>query len=514
MITTSRYSVATAFFLCVFCTTQALGQAATSAAVAKPAKAPKLNIQEAPPNRDQRAPMSYAPVIRKASPSVVNIFSTMTVRERPALNPFLNDPLFRRFFGDDSGPAPQPRERKSQSLGSGVIISPDGYILTANHVVEGADSVKVALVSGDKEYDARVVGTDPPTDLAVLKIDAKRELPAIAIADSDKLEVGDVVLAIGNPFGVGQTVTMGIVSGIGRGGFGISGYEDFIQTDAAINPGNSGGALVDAEGRLVGINTAILSRSGGFMGVGFAVPMNMARFVMERLIESGKVTRGYLGVNIQSLTPDLAKLFRLPDESAGALVGGVMPDSPAAKAGLQNGDVIVALDNKKITDSRALQLMVARTPPGTRVTLRVLHAADGGKPEEKPVTVVLGTLPQEAVAGTNLEKPGTGSSTLDALDGIEVTDLDNATRRQFNVPRDVRGALVVNLDPGSVAAQAGLRAGDVILEIDRQPVRSAEEAVKLSEQAKGGRVLLRAWSRSETGQSGTRYIVVEGSRKR
>ncbi len=246
----------------------------------------ELTIQDTPINRDLKAATSVAPVVKKVAPSVVNIYSTVTVQERP--NPLFNDPFFRRFFGGEYGGQTQPRTRREQSLGSGVIVSPDGYILTANHVVEGADKVKVALASGEKEFDAKIIGTDPATDTAVLKVDGKN-LPAITIADSDKLEVGDVVLAVGNPFGVGQTVTMGIVSALGRGGFGINNYENFIQTDAAINPGNSGGPLVDAEGRLVGINTWIISRSGGFQGLGFAVPINMARYVMERLISDGKV---------------------------------------------------------------------------------------------------------------------------------------------------------------------------------------------------------------------------------
>ncbi|HVV70140.1 MAG TPA: trypsin-like peptidase domain-containing protein, partial [Verrucomicrobiae bacterium] len=272
-----------------------------------PARAPvKLHVEDAALNRELKAPISFAPVIQKVAPSVVNIYSTTTVREHSSDNPLLNDPFFRHFFGDQFGHNGQGREHKAQSLGSGVIVSPDGYILTANHVIDGSQSVKVSLANGETEYDAKIIGTDPPSDLAVLKISVGKKLPALPVADSDKLEVGDMVLAIGNPFGVGQTVTMGIISALGRGGLGISGYEDFIQTDAAINPGNSGGALVDAEGRLVGINTAILSRSGGFQGVGFAVPVNMARFAMDRITRFGKVTRGYLGVYIQPLTPDLA----------------------------------------------------------------------------------------------------------------------------------------------------------------------------------------------------------------
>jgi serine protease Do len=473
----------------------------------------KLKIEETPLNRDIKAPISFAPVAKKVGPGVVNIYSTMTIRERPSPNPFFGDPFFRRFFGDEFGQQ-QPRNRKAQSLGSGVIVTADGYILTANHVVEGADIVKVALSDGEKEFEAKVIGTDPPTDVAVLKIDAKKDLPALTIGDSDKLEVGDVVLAIGNPFMVGQTLTMGIVSALGRGGLGITGYENFIQTDAAINPGNSGGALVDAQGRLVGINTAILSRTGGFQGVGFAVPINLARFVMDRLISTGKVARGYLGINIQALTPELAKEFHLPDESSGVLVGGVSPDSPAARAGLVDGDVILDVNSKKVSDPRNLQLLVSQTAPGTKVNVRVLHSQPGSKAVEKTVPVTLGELPTEMLAGRERKPPGEGGQqSMDALDGVEVTDLDQAVRRQLNVPRTLHGALVVNLDPESTAAEAGLREGDIIVEINRQPVRNANDAVALSEKAKGDRVLLRVWSRGpEGGPGGTRYVVVDNSK--
>ena len=484
----------------------------TSAAANPPAK---LNIQESPLDRSLKAPISFAPVVKRVAPSVVNIYSTTTVKERPSMNPFFNDPFFRRFFGDQfGGDDAQPREHKAQSLGSGVIISPDGYILTANHVVEGADSVKVALSTGEKEFEAKIIGTDPPTDVAVLKIEVKKTLPAVAIGDSDKLEVGDMVLAVGNPFAVGQTVTLGIISALSRGGLGITGYEDFIQTDAAINPGNSGGALVDAEGRLVGINTAILSRTGGFQGVGFAVPINMARYVMDRLITTGKVTRGYLGVDIQPLTPDLAKEFRLPDESSGALVGGVRPNSPAGKSGFVDGDVIVDFNGKKVTDPRSLQLAVAQTAPGTKVSVQVLRD-ENGKTVEKTLNTTLGELPSEAIAGNNRSQRQNegGSQSMDALDGVEVAELDAAARRQFDIPRTLHGALVVNVDPNSAVAEAGLQQGDVIVEINRQPVRNAEDAVNLSEKAKGDRVLLRVWSRAGGGGTGgTHYLVVESSK--
>ena len=471
----------------------------------------KLNLDEAPINRELRAPISFAPVAKRIAGSVVTIYSTLTIHEQSVPNPLLNDPFLRRFFGNQFGQM-EPRDRKEQGLGSGVIVTSDGYILTANHVVAGADTVKVALSDGEREFDAKVIGTDPPTDVAVLRINARRALPAITLGDSDKLEVGDMVLAIGNPFAVGQTVTLGIVSALQRGGFGISGYEDFIQTDAAINPGNSGGALVDVEGRLVGINTAILSRSGGFQGVGFAVPINMARFVMEQLIEFGKVARGYLGISIQSLTPQLAKEFNLPDESSGVLIGGVTANSAAGRAGLEDGDVIVEFNGKKVTDPRSLQLLVSQTAPGSKVRLRVLRGAPGTRPKEKTFTATLAELPQEALASLNPNAPEEANpQTPDALQGVEVTDLDAATRRQMRIPRAVQGALVVSVDPDSTAAQAGLTQGDVLMEINRQRVRTADDAVALSQSVKGNHVLLRVWSRMDGGPGGTRYLVVDNS---
>jgi serine protease Do len=480
-----------------------------------PTAAPKLIIQDKPVNRDVRAGASFSGVIKKVAPSVVNIYSTLTLRDRDRSmgNPLFDDPMFRRFFGDDFGEQRQPRERKAQSLGSGVIVSSDGYLLTANHVVEGADKVRVALASGDKEFEAKVIGTDPPTDIALLKIEGNN-LPAIPVADSDKLEVGDIVLAIGNPFGVGQTVTMGIVSAIGRGGFGINDYENFIQTDAAINPGNSGGALVDAEGRLIGINTAIFSRSGGNMGVGFAVPISMARFVMDRITSEGKVARGYLGIDIQPLTPELASDFNLPADSSGVLVGGVRPDSAAEKAGLKEGDLILDINGKKISDPRNLQLLIAQTAPGSKIVIRVLRSEGGRKPVEKTVTTTLAELPQDALASRGRNSSGERNpSTMDALDGVEVTDIDSRVRRRLELPANVRGALVTNIDPDSHAAEAGLRPGDIIVEINRQPVRSGDDAVNLSKKIKGDHVLLRVWSQG-AGGGGTRYVVINNPKSR
>ncbi len=469
---------------------------------------PKLQVEDAPLKREIKASTSFAPVVKRVAPSVVNIYSTMIVRERP--NPFMSDPFWRYFFGEQFGQDSTPRERKAQSLGSGVIVSADGYILTANHVVDGAESVKVALPGGDR-FDAKIIGTDPPTDVAVLKIEAKKSLPVITIADSDKLEVGDVVLAIGNPFEVGETVTMGIVSAVGRGGYGVSGYENFIQTDAAINPGNSGGPLVDAEGRLVGINTWIVSRTGGFQGVGFAVPVNIARYAMEHLIKEGKVTRGYLGLRLQpesELTQEVAKEFKLPDLN-GALVTAVEPNSPAAKAGFKDGDFITELNGKKVANMRQLRLMVSETAPGTKVSLKYLR--DGA---EKTVNVTLAAMPEDLMTRRGRGQPGQRNpSAMDALDGVEVSDIDAEARRQMGLPNNVRGALVTNVDSDSNAADAGLRQGDVIVEINRQAVHSADEAVTLSEKARTERILLRVWRGSGDG-GGFYYLSVDNTKRK
>jgi serine protease Do len=475
---------------------------------------PHFTIRDTPISRDTHGANSYASIIKRAAPSVVNIYSTRTVRERP-WGPMFNDPWFRRFFGPDPDssrrPGRRPRVSREQGLGSGVIVSPDGYILTANHVVDGADEVKVALTVDRKEFPAKVIGADRGTDVAVLKVDAK-DLPAIVLADSDKLEVGDVVLAIGNPFQVGQTVTMGIVSALGRGSFpfgAINDYEDFIQTDAAINPGNSGGALVDTEGRLVGINTAIVSGSGGYQGVGFAVPANLARSVMERLIKFGKVTRGSIGVRLQpDITAELAQEFNLPDQD-GAMITEVLPNTPGAKSGLLSGDVIRQVDGRKITDMRQLRLMISQTAPGTKVTLTILRGEAGKKPVEKTILVVLGTLPDDPAGRNPRMQPGDDSSSgEDSLDGVEVSDLDGSARRQLGAPRDLQGALVTRVEDDSTAAEAGLRPGDVILEINRQAVKNADDAVDLSKKVKGNRVLLRVWR-----DGGSTFITVNNSNR-
>ena len=463
---------------------------------------PAIKVETTPVNRDAKLGASFAPVVKKAAPSVVNIYSTHIVHIRPMRNPFLADPFFRQMFPDQT----RGRTLRKQGLGSGVIVSPDGYILTANHVVDGADEIEVAIADNKKEYTARVVGTDPPTDVAVLKIDAK-DLPAITLGDSDQLEVGDVVLAIGNPYRIGQTVTMGIVSALGRSGLtGFNQYQNFIQTDAAINPGNSGGALVDAEGRLVGINTAIISSTRGSEGVGFAVPINMARRVMELLIAGGKVTRGDLPILLQDISPGLAKSFDLPDQK-GALVSDVFPNTSAEKAGIKSGDVIIGFNGKDITDVNSFQLAVAESAPGSSAVVKLLR---NGHPET--VTVMLTELPVEvAPSGNDQKKTASAKPMIDALAGVAVADLEPEVRRQLGMTPGAQGALVSNVEPASNSAVAGLQYGDVIMEINRQPVSNSSDAVRLGRQAKGDQILLKIWRR-QGDLAGTYYLSVDNTR--
>jgi serine protease Do len=460
----------------------------------------QVPLDETAVPRDGLPRGSFAPIVQKVVPGVVKIETTTTLRNTAMQEaPGMDDPFWRHFFGDQFGrmlPRGQTGPQVVHGLGSGVIITKDGYILTNNHVVDGAKDVKVTMEDGH-EYTAKVIGRDPKTDLAVVKIDAK-DLPFVPMADSDKVQVGDLALAIGNPFGVGQTVTQGIVSATDRGNMGIEAYENFIQTDAAINPGNSGGALVDIEGRLIGINTAILSRSGGSQGVGFAIPSNIARTVMDGLIAHGHVTRGYLGVKIQNLTPALAQEFKLKNQS-GALIGEVVDGGPAAKAGFKPGDVVLEFNGKQVTDSRHLQLAVAGVKPGSKVPVEILRNG-----EQQTLDVVIQELPgAEQLAETNTEN----ANDTGTLNGVGVRDLDPHHRNEFNIPKEVKGALVTQVEPGSAAAEAGLKPGDVIEDINHHPVNSADDAVKLTEHTKSRRTLLRVWE-----NGGSRYIVVDESR--
>ena len=314
--------------------------------------------------RDRPQATSLSPAAKKAMPSVVNIFTSKDIKV--PRHPFMDDPLFRRFFGDQLDGETQP----SSSLGSGVIVGPEGYILTNHHVVEAADEIEIALADGRK-VPAKVVGTDPETDLAVLNADISG-IPSVTFGNPDRLSVGDVVLAIGNPFGVGQTVTMGIVSALGRSHLGISTFENFIQTDAAINPGNSGGALVDATGNLVGINSAIYSRSGGSLGIGFAIPADLARQVMEQIVRTGSVTRGWIGVEVQDISSELAESFKLSNQS-GTLIAGVLRGGPADRAGIKPGDILVSVGPSQVVDSTSMLNLVAALEPGKQATLKILR---------------------------------------------------------------------------------------------------------------------------------------------
>jgi len=443
-------------------------------------------------NRGPIESASFAGVVKRVAPSIVKVTVQInahraSLNQGEDMNPlFKMDPNLRQFFGNRLPAAPEIPE---SGLGSGVIISADGYIVTNNHVVDGAKQVTVTLSDG-RELTARVVGRDPQTDVAVIKVSAK-DLPAITFAPSRNVEVGDRVLAIGNPFGIGETVTTGIVSATSRrAGLGLA-YEDFIQTDAAINPGNSGGALVDVEGRLVGINTAILSHSGGFQGVGLAVPADLVGNVVDNLVAHGKVVRSYIGVGIQDLTPGLADSFGIK-RNGGALISDVRPGSPGAKAGLRSGDVITAVDGQPIDSASRLGITVAETAPGSKLTLDVLR---DGATEHISVTTVVRTAGDRRGG----EQP-TEATTDDqgVLNGVGVADIDSAARRDLDLPERLSGAVITGVDPESAAARAGLREGDVILEIDRQPVTSAKSAVDLCENAASRKTLVKVWSHGNT----------------
>jgi len=446
-------------------------------ATANPPASLKLASPTEGPSRN-----SFAPIVKQVLPEVVNISTSKVVKTGFSGQMMPMDPFFRQFFGDNSDGqfnTPRfPQAQRERSLGSGVIVSPEGYILTNNHVVAGATEILVTT-SDKHQYKARVVGTDPKTDLAVLKVDATN-LPAITIADSSKVQVGDYALAIGDPFGVGETVTMGIVSATGRTNLGIEDYEDFIQTDAPINPGNSGGALVNDRGELIGINTAILSHgSGGNEGVGFAIPTNLARNIMDQIVSNGKVTRAYMGAYIQGVSPELAKAF---GEAAprGALVGDVEPGSPAQKSGLEKGDIVVALDGKPITDSNQLRMSISMMAPGTTANLKVWRNGS-----EHDIAVKLGELPAE-----NERASAAPENPQGALEGVTVENVTDQTAQQLGLPDRTKGVVVTDINPSSPVADSGLQRGDVIQEVNHQSVTDVTDFERAMQRAGKNPLLL------------------------
>ncbi len=429
------------FFLALAVAAPLCGASADKKATPATAKQkPVVKVDNTPIEAKAGVVMSYADVVEPVQKAVVSIYSTKIVHQR------VGNPLFRQLFPN----LPDSRDSKEEGLGSGVIVSADGYILTNNHVVEGADELKVSL-SDDREFTAKVIGTDPKTDIAVVKIEADK-LPVVTLADSDKARVGDVVFAVGNPLGVGQTVTMGIISAKGRsvGILGdVGGYEDYIQTDAAINMGNSGGALVDAKGRLVGVNSAILSPSRGNIGIGFAVPVNLAASIMNSLIETGTVARGYLGVSTDTITPDIAEQLDLPKDTHGVVVTDIIAGAPAEKAGLKRNDAIVGLNGHAIQGLDDMRLAIAQTAPGTVAKLRVFR--DG---KERTIDVTLDKV---------TEKPN------ELVDGVNVRVLGPDERKRFNLRNGVNGLVVTDVDDTSPYSDFFVP-GMVIVEINRTPV--------------------------------------------
>ncbi len=430
-------------------------------------------------------------VIERIVPAVVNISSKKVVEVRGS-HPLMQDPFFRRFFEDYFNRYDLPRERVERNLGSGVIVSGDGYILTNNHLVGEAVRVLVMLPD-EREFDAEIVGSDPRTDVAVLKIEADN-LPIVPIGDSDDLRLGQTVVAIGYPFGVGQTVTKGIVSATSRAGLRLTDYEDFIQTDAAINPGNSGGALINTRGELVGINTAILSRSGGSHGIGFAISINMARGVMEKIIEHGRVVRGWLGVAPQDLDSQMAELFEV-EGADGVVITQVVEDSPAERNGLERDDIIIRFGGEKVKDTIAFRRMVANVEPGSSVEIEMLR---NGK--KMTLDVEIGELEETGRQEERWEDEGASPLFV----GVSIEVLDDYHRREIDLPRDLSGLIVTEVDPTSNAAEVGLTPGDVIVEINRRKVQSIGDFNTIMEHSREDKVLLLVYR-----GGGHLYIVIK-----
>jgi len=437
----------------------------------------------------------FTDVARKVIPSVVSVSMERTVPATQNPFEFFFDDPFSGGGGSDGGPRQQPRDRKESGLGSGFLIDEKGLILTNNHVVEGAQKLTVQL-SDEREFDAEVVGTDKPSDLALIRIKHPPSgLAPLRFGDSDKLQIGEWVVAVGAPFGLYESVTTGIISAKGRQNTGISTYGNFLQTDAAINPGNSGGPLVNLDGDVVGINTAIYSQSGGYMGIGFAIPVNLARSVETSLAKGGKVVRGWLGVSIQSVSRDMAEALgmKVPEGGAvhGALIGDVVPDSPADKAGLKRGDLVTRMGGQEVRDANDLMNRVALLVPGAKVELTVIREA-----KERKIAVTVGKRDEEKIAK---QESGSAPGAVAAL-GLEASDVNDETRRQYRIGKRVKeGAVVTRVDPDGPAAGAGIREGDVILEADRRKVASAPELDQaVTDEGKDGKVLLLVNRRGDT----------------
>ncbi len=428
------------------------------------------------PRQIMETSKAFSEIVSAVSPAVVNI-STTKVFKRDS-EPLFEDPFFDFFrpFHD----LRVPKKWKEQSLGSGVIVSVDGYIITNNHVVEKSDEIKVTLLD-KRMFKGKIVGADPKTDIAIVKIDAA-SLPTIPWGDSEKLQVGEFVLAIGNPYGLSHTVTMGIISAVGRANVGIADYEDFIQTDAAINPGNSGGPLVNIMGELIGINTAIFSRTGGYQGIGFAVPSNMVRPLMNQLIQKGKIIRGWLGVTIQEMTPEISQKFGL-EKSKGALVSDVAKGSPAEKAGILRGDIILEFNGKEVKDVASLRNMVSQTKVGSDVTIKILRSG-----KEYIVRLVIAELPREVAEVVPDQMPD--DSEIGALTGLTVMGLTKEIARQLGFSKDEKGVVVVKVEPASPADEAGIKKGDIIKEIDRKQINNLEDYNRVASTTKRSETVL------------------------
>ena len=412
------------------------------------AELPNITERETP-NISQTKIYSYYDSIKDAKNAVVNI-STQKKVKAPNLqgHPLFNDPFFKQFFGDAFG-AMIPKDRVERSLGSGVIISNDGYIVTNNHVIDGADKILVAMPESNKEYEAKVIGKDSKSDLAIIKINAKN-LPFLKFSSSNDLQVGDVVFAIGNPFGVGESITQGIISALNKSGIGINDYENFIQTDASINPGNSGGTLVDSRGGLIGINTAILSRTGGNHGIGFAIPSEMVKKISKALIEDGVIERGYLGVSIQDISGDLQEVYK---NQKGAVVIAIEKDSPADKSGLKVWDLIIKVNHKEIKGAADLKNIIGTFNPKDKVSLTILRDR-----KEQTINLALTKAPNEIQQKNIKENSG--------IAGLEISALNSETKSKYGIPNHIQGVLVANVQANSKAEELGFNSGDIIIQIE------------------------------------------------